>query len=301
MNITCVLNTGGGTLKTTDIDWLSGVITERFTAAGHEISIVAVKGTELIPALEDAAKDEGCDAILAGGGDGTISAAAEIAAKADKPLGILPAGTMNLFARSLQIPLDLEAAVDALANGKTGKVDIAEADGHVFIHQLSLGLHPRMVRLRDSEETRSRWDKIGAGIRALFLALIDIRALPLEMTVNGEGKLPVNTAALSVSNNLYGEGHLPYADRVDQGVLGVYLSRTTDFGELARLAFDLGAGTLATNPNLEIIETAKVMIRHRRNRSLQAVIDGELRRFGPSIEIHIRPQALQVIHPHIGE
>lgn len=300
MKITCVLNTAGGTLKTTDIDWLSELIVRQFSAAGHDATVAPVSGKTLIETLEEAAGDKDTDAILAGGGDGTISAAAAIAAKAGKPLGILPAGTMNLFARSLDIPLDLERAVEALANGSIGKVDIAHADGEVFIHQFSLGLHPKMVRLRDSEETRSRWHKMSAGVKALFSALVDARALPLEITVDDVNRLPVNTAALSISNNLYGSGHLPYADRVDQGVLGVYLSHTIDFSELVRLAFDLSTGSLENNPNLEIIEARKVVIRHRRNRSLQAVMDGELRRMGSRVEITIQPGALKVIHPRVA-
>ncbi|WP_407815538.1 diacylglycerol kinase family protein, partial [Staphylococcus aureus] len=65
--------------------------------------------------MERAAEEPGIEGIIAGGGDGTISAAAGIAWKQGIALGIVPAGTMNLFARSLKLPLDIRQALETLA------------------------------------------------------------------------------------------------------------------------------------------------------------------------------------------
>ena len=62
------------------------------------------------------AAEAGEHVLMAGGGDGTISAAADVAWKARVPLAVLPAGTMNLFARALKIPLELNAALESLAS-----------------------------------------------------------------------------------------------------------------------------------------------------------------------------------------
>jgi diacylglycerol kinase family enzyme len=300
MNISCILNRDGGTLKTTDLDALSERITDRFSQQGHRVDIKIVAGDDVMSALEGAARDVACEGLLVGGGDGTVSGAAQIAARAEKPLGILPAGTMNMFARALGTPLDLNEAVDALANGREAHVDIAEIEGgQMFVHQLSLGLHPRMVRLREENDFGSKLGKMSGSAKALIVALMDARALPLVIELDGHTEQAINTAALSISNNLYGEGHMPYADTLTGSVLGIYVSRTTRFSQLARLAFDTGAGHLPENPNMDIHEAQTVQVRHRRNRSMTAVIDGELVDIGSKVTVHIRPGGLKVILPGI--
>jgi diacylglycerol kinase family enzyme len=79
------------------------------------------------PSLQRVAGTAGVDVMLAAGGDGTVSTAAGIALATGMPLAVLPAGTMNLFARALQLPLDLSAAMEAIAGGEIGAVDIATA------------------------------------------------------------------------------------------------------------------------------------------------------------------------------
>ena len=114
MRIKAILNRDGGTLKTIDLDTFSRQLEQVFSEAGHTIAVELVSGKELIATLEDAGADAPTEAILAGGGDGTISAAAHVAWTSGKALAVLPAGTMNLFARSLQVPLALDAAITAL-------------------------------------------------------------------------------------------------------------------------------------------------------------------------------------------
>ncbi|HEY9012346.1 MAG TPA: diacylglycerol kinase family protein, partial [Devosia sp.] len=114
-----VLNRDGGKFRTTDMEPFAAQAVRIFAEHGHTLEPRIVKGRDLIAELERAANDKDCDALLAGGGDGTISAAAEICFHSGMPLAVLPAGTMNLFARSLKVPLVLEAALAALAAGKT--------------------------------------------------------------------------------------------------------------------------------------------------------------------------------------
>ncbi len=76
-----------------------------FRKAGHDFDAVIFSGGEIVPAMERAARRDDIDGIVAGGGDGTISAAASIAWKNGVALGVVPAGTMNLFARSLRVRL----------------------------------------------------------------------------------------------------------------------------------------------------------------------------------------------------
>ena len=102
--------------------------------------------------------------MLAGGGDGTISAAAARLMNSKKALAILPAGTMNLFARGLGIPQTLDAALESFADGEVIAVDMASANGRPFVHQFSIGMHARMVQLRQKMAFGSRLGKMRASV-----------------------------------------------------------------------------------------------------------------------------------------
>jgi diacylglycerol kinase family enzyme len=101
MHVRAILNRDGGTLRTMDMDALCESAERAFSAAGHTLECQVIKGSEVATALQAAADDDSVDAILAGGGDGTISAAATAAFRSGKPLAVLPAGTMNLAFRPI--------------------------------------------------------------------------------------------------------------------------------------------------------------------------------------------------------
>lgn len=97
MRFVAVLNKDGGTLRTTDLDAFSEKMKTVFLqAAGHTVDIRVVEGKDVVSALEKAAAMRSVDVVLAGGGDGTISAAAAVLMNRKTALAILPAGTMNL-------------------------------------------------------------------------------------------------------------------------------------------------------------------------------------------------------------
>ena len=85
-----VFNRGGGTFRQTDMDTFMAMARDIFAEAGHELETRAVDGAQLIAELERAVSDPSADVVLAGGGDGTISAAAAVCFKAGKPLAVLP-------------------------------------------------------------------------------------------------------------------------------------------------------------------------------------------------------------------
>ena len=156
MHFLAILNKNGGTLRSLDLDAFSQRAHAVLEAEGHSVETHVTGGRDLTPALTRALRDPGVDVIMAGGGDGTISAAAAILIGSDKVLAVLPAGTMNLFARSLGIPLSLEAALAAFASGRICAVDIASANGKPFVHQFSIGMHPRIVEMRSRMQFYSR-------------------------------------------------------------------------------------------------------------------------------------------------
>jgi diacylglycerol kinase family enzyme len=297
MRVITILNRDGGTLKTSDLNDLEQLIRLEFAAAGHSIAVRNCAGAELTAQLRAAFKDDSCDCVLVGGGDGSISAGAAMAFETGKTLGVLPAGTMNFFARSLGIPLAVDQAVAALATGKVVAVDIATANGRPFIHQFAAGLQPRMVAERERQAYRSRLQKIFASAYALLRQLRRPPALRVTISAD-ESIIPARVSVLSITNNPFGEGHLPYANSVDSGLLGVYFSHARSSAATAQLAADIALGTWRNNSDVvEQTATRSTATFARLSRRAKATIDGELVPLEKVVEFEIHPRALHVIAP----
>jgi diacylglycerol kinase family enzyme len=294
-----VFNKDGGTFRTLDMTAFVAEATGIFAERGHTLDCRIVEGRNLIWELERAARSPDADALLAGGGDGTISAAAASCFKHAMPLAVLPAGTMNLFARSLKVPLDLTDALRAVAGGVVALVDIATANGRPFVHQFSVGMHSRLVRIRNGLSYHSRIGKIVASVRAMSATLS--RPLVFDAEIRTAGGIENRRAtAVAISNNLLGEGHMPYAEKVDQGVLGVYVVRPMPPAELARLALSLLFGTWKQHPLVSERQVAQVTLSFpRRKASAKAVLDGELIDLETRVELKVHHGALRVIVPKV--
>ena len=292
-----VFNRDGGTFKTTDMDSFAERAIAVFAAHQHHLEARLVDGEHLIEELKRAAQDG--DILVAGGGDGTISAAAAIAYKQGVPLAVLPAGTMNLFARTLHMPLDLDQALEAIAGGKVRNIDIATANGRPFVHQFSVGIHAKLVKLRESLTYKSRIGKIFASVRAAGGALLHAPNFYADVTTKS-GVERRSTAGISVSNNPL-EGAMLHAERLDAGVLGIYVIAPLTPWIVAKLCFGVLLGSWKSLPEIADNEAREVTIRFPRKKSSSvAAIDGELLRLADKVEIIIHPGALKVVMPKVG-
>jgi len=297
MRFAAVLNQDGGTLRTTDLAGFSQRMRQTLEAAGHSVDLDVVAGKDVVAALDGAASRRGIDIVLAGGGDGTISAAAARLMGKNKALAILPAGTMNLFARGLGIPQTLDAALESLVDGDVTAVDIATANGRPFVHQFSIGMHARMVQRRQNMAFGSRLGKIRASAQAAWATINNPQAMKVTLTV-GEAEIVTRTTAIGVTNNLFGEGHLPYADDPAGGVLGIYVTVAEQRRHLLKFFFNMARGKWRDNEHVEILQADRVVVKvHSPAKKYRAVIDGELVRLDRETTIRIHPGGLNVLVP----
>jgi YegS/Rv2252/BmrU family lipid kinase len=116
-------------------------VTALLAAAGYDDvrAYPVLEGTDL-PARIDQALAAGPDLLIAGGGDGTIGCAAGRVAGTEVTLGVLPLGTANDFARTLEIPGGVDRAVAALVSGRVVDVDLGLVDGRAYLNVASIGL-----------------------------------------------------------------------------------------------------------------------------------------------------------------
>jgi diacylglycerol kinase family enzyme len=298
MHFLAVLNRDGGTLRTTDLDAFIERSRKTLEEAGHTLHAEVVSGKEIVETLKKAAADKSADVVIAGGGDGTISAAAGCLMNSDRALAVLPAGTMNLFARSLKVPLGLDAAMAAFAKGEVRAVDIASANNKPFVHQFSIGLHAKLVDLRDKMEYASRFGKMRASMRAAFLTVFHPPRVNITI-ITDEAEIVARTTGIGITNNLFGEWHLPYADRLDGGVLGVYITTAQTSREIMTFLMNLSLGRWRNNAKVEIHQTKQLTlkVRGRRRKPYRCVVDGESGDLARETVIKIHPGALKVLMP----
>jgi diacylglycerol kinase family enzyme len=295
MKIKAIFNRDGGTFRTTDMEAYSAKVTDVFRAAGHDIEIAVVAGAEMEEALQKTARRSDLDAMIAGGGDGTISAAASVAWKNGIPLGIVPAGTMNLFARALKLPLDIWKVLDVLAEGNIVDADIGSADGRAFVHQFSMGLHARMVRYRESYSFASRLGKIRASTRAAVGVMFNPPEFEIEFEVDGVREKR-DVSAISVSNNHFGQNSLMYADDVTGGHLGFYTAPPLKPSGVAKLTFDILRGKFRDSPLITEMSVSAVELHFPKARQkINCVIDGELLPVGRDVSLRVHPGELKLL------
>ncbi|PZU86656.1 MAG: diacylglycerol kinase [Shinella sp.] len=301
MKVRAVFNRDGGTFRTTDMKEYCARANEVFHAAGHEIECSVVAGRDVLDALQRAASEPGVEALVAGGGDGTISAAAATAWKAGLPLGVIPAGTMNLFARSLKVPLDIRAALPALAAGTVQSVDISTANGKPFVHQFSAGMHARMVRMRNSMSYASRFGKMRASMRAALGVMLRPSRFEVIFDIDHDGRRDHReVSAISVSNNPFGNNPLFFADDLTSGKLGVYLTDPVGPLGVVKLAVDILRGRMKDNEAVTAA-TAEVVRLHfpKRRHGALCVMDGELLHMPRDVELRQHAGELKVLVPAV--
>jgi YegS/Rv2252/BmrU family lipid kinase len=270
-------------------------IVELFRSHGEEARIMEPDETNDICAVARTAAATGDPVIVAAGGDGTISAVASALAETDKVLGVLPVGTLNHFAKDLQLPLDLENAVRTIMEGEIAAVDLGEVNGRIFINNSSLGLYPRIVSGREAQQqrlARGKWT-------AFFWATIQaFRRFPfLDLRVEFEGReMFRRTAFLFVGNNQYEIAGFRLGTRssINSGKLGLYLTHRTGRLGLFRLAFHALFGRVDQAKDFDVfcVTEARIETRHRR---LLVALDGEVERMATPLHYRSKPAALRVL------
>ncbi len=152
-------------------------------------------------ALAEAKRGE-ADAIVVGGGDGSIRAVAGVLADSDVPLGVVPLGTLNHFAKDLGIPLPVEDAAATIAAGRTRVVDLAEVNGETFINNSSIGIYPYMVIDRERRRAQHKLAKWMAMVPAFFRMLRHFPAAGCASRPRASPGLTARPACSSATTNM---------------------------------------------------------------------------------------------------
>ncbi|MDB5374492.1 MAG: lipid kinase [Belnapia sp.] len=263
-------------------------------AAGLTVSdFVPPKGMSCTEAILSGTAGGDVDRIVLGGGDGTLNCGIPGLLQTGLPLGILPLGTANDLARSLGIPLGLEAAARVIAQEAPRPVDLGEVNGHRYFNVASVGFSAELAGELKADAKR-RWGKLGYAIAAFGLLR---RARPFTATLIHDGKVErVKTIQVSVGNGKhYGGGMTVSVDaRPDDGVFDVYSLEVENWWRLVALIPWLRSGTQGRWKDVRAFRTTALELRTRKPRPVNT--DGELTTRTPAI-FRLHPAAVRIFAP----
>lgn len=177
----------------------------RLRAADLEVEIIETESAEHSRALIRERHAE-TDLFIIAGGDGTISATAAALYETRQPFAILPLGTANDLARSLEIPSDISAAFSTILEGRLRDIDLGRVNGHYFFNACHLGLGVEITHeLSDA-------DKKSLGVLSYlkaFLTAVSRRKEFRAVIETGDETYKLRSMHISVGNGkFYGGGNL---------------------------------------------------------------------------------------------
>lgn len=245
------------------------------------------------PAESIQAQGASVDAVILGGGDGTLNGAAEALIESKRPLGILPLGTGNDLARTLHLPDDPLEAVDVVVAGRRRWIDLGRANEKLFFNVASAGISVEIAQ-QLSGEVKKRWGKLGYPITTWKVLR---RHRPFRLTVACDGReVRLKAIQVTVGNGrFYGGGMTVHEDAaIDDGQLDLYALRAQPWWKLMLRALHLRRG-LHDDPRSVITVTGReITLTTLPDQPVNT--DGEVTTETP-LTVRLVPQALEVFVP----
>lgn len=297
MRVRAILNRKGGTASLKSDEALAGEVAAAFAANGVEADIRLARPDEIFESFREAASAPGLDAVVAGGGDGTLSCAAGHLAGTGRPLGVIALGTLNHFARDAGLPASIEAAAAVIAGRHVRPVDVAEVNGRVFINNSAIGLYPHIVRAREAQRQRLGRSKRLAMLNASLRALRHFKRERLTIDLGGLGA-PLLTPLLFVGNNVYETSLLSLGRRarIDGGELCIYAPEVRGRAHFIGLGLRGLIGLARQKDFVSLVGVEEAEVRSLRP-ALNVSMDGETIVLETPLRYRVRPGALRLIAP----
>ncbi len=236
---------------------------------------------------------DACDLVIIGGGDGTLNSAAAGLVDTGLPLGVLPLGTANDFARTIGIPADPLDAARLILSTAPQPIDLGEVNGHLFFNVASIGFSAELAG-ELTEKAKKRWGKLGYAIVAARLLA---RSRLFTAYVEHDGSVEeIRTMQVSVGNGRhYGGGMtVEQTATADDGRLDFYSLEVDHWWRLLALLPSLRKGTHGKWDDVRAFRTTEVIVKTSKPRAVNT--DGDLTTWTPA-HFRIREKAIRVFAP----
>ena len=275
---------------------LNEQIEAAFRTHGWRVDFVACQRDDLERRIADATRRPGGTIVVAGG-DGTINAVASACLAAQRPFGIVPAGTFNYVARNLGIPTEIDAAVATIVAGEARAVDAGEINGRLFLNNAGTGLYSHLIERREEDKRRFGRKRIVGLISGLLCMLEPHPLYRVELRADGEPQQLRTTTLFFGCNALQLENYNVAArECLGDGKLAVLSLAVRSRADILRAAWSALTGTLDAADSIESFCARQVQVRTHRA-MLKVAIDGEVVMLRSPLAVQLRRAALQVYAP----
>jgi diacylglycerol kinase (ATP) len=189
---------------------------------GWKAELWLTKAADHARQLAHEAVEQKADLVIAAGGDGTINEIIQELARSETALGVLPTGTVNVWAREMGIPLDIDGARNVLVNGQIRRVDLGRGKGRYFLLMAGVGLDGEVARAVERKPLK-RWGILGYVLMSLWLGP-GYRGFRVHLYLNGH-RIRTNAIEIIIGNTQLLGGFFKYSQRAkcDDGLLDVCL------------------------------------------------------------------------------
>jgi diacylglycerol kinase (ATP) len=236
---------------------------------------------------------DGCNLVIAAGGDGTVAEAAEGLVHTDATLGIMPLGSVMNMARTLCIPRDLKQAARTIANGQVLAMDVGSVANHLFLEAGGVGLAAGLFGYFNRLDTGVRPRNV---IRAGWRFLNHLGSPRLLIVADGQ-RFDVRALMVTVSNGPYVGAAYALAPqaRIDDGLLDVVIFQGMGVMRmLMHMALVAGGRRLPSPQGVQLVRARSVQVAVQRRRPLPVHADGAAVGATPS-RFDVLPAALRVL------
>ncbi len=292
MNYTIIVNARAGTVLEAGPEAFAGRIVAAFEANGCAADVRMVHPRELDDALSLAVEDADRVPVIAGG-DGTINGVLPVLIHADRPVGILPLGTVNVLGRDLGLAGTLEHQIAALCMGEPVVMDVGSVNDRLF-HSLSgMGFFSLMAREREQARRRFPFSRAMAFIVAATRSILFTRAITVDVGIGAERRVVEADAVLVTVNSF--EGADWRRQRLDGGVFEVHILNAGGLYSRCKAALSIVSGQWRTSPNLMSFTGSEVTLTRRDKRRGHITFDGEVERKAGPLVYKLLPGAVRLI------
>ncbi len=277
-----------------------------FAQNGWQIHLEPSTAGEHVTQLAFQAVQEGMDALFVVGGDGTINNALPGLLNSQTALGILPAGTANVWAQELGLASlswtrlnAIQYGASLLAAGSVYEVDVGECNGRPFLLWAGVGLDGYIVH---RIEPRSRWAKnlavLHYGASAIWYAS---QWHGMNIQTEADGQLIGGHYLMVLASNitLYAGGilHLSHENHLDDGLMELWMLEGESMGDTIQRVWDLTAGQKDHSEQIRKLAFRNLVLES--DLPLYVQLDGEPWPISGKVEIRVKPKALRVLVPKI--
>lgn len=281
--IKLIYNSGAGQSK---FRYFLDTIIEKFMQNGIEVSVFrAGKKTNLYEYLKNV-DNEDCYAIVVAGGDGTINRVVNVMMQNNikTPLGIIPAGTSNDFAKHIKMPANFSECIDRILAGNIQKVDVGLANNKYFINICSAGLFTNASQKVDKNL------KNAIGKLSYFIAAAEqlIKFRPFTIKIETETDImieKVNLFLIFNGSSCGGIDKLTIDSSIQDGLLDVVILKNFKFYQVPSIVFNILRGNHYEDENIIYLREKSFKINKLKGKCDRPDVDGDE---GPNFPLKVK-------------